>query len=198
MGFLQGGIGWYRKTFTVPDDYKNKTVKIQFDGVYHRCDVYVNGKHVGFHPYGYIGFEYNLTPYLNFEGKNTLSVRVNHSNSPSSRWYSGSGIYRHAWLTVTNPIQVATWGTYVTTPRISKAFADVKIETTVENNSAVREEIVIQNRVLNGKGEEVGFQKSSSFITANGSIKVDQLLQVKSPALWSVDTPTMYRIETTG
>lgn len=197
MGFLPGGIGWYRKTFIVPVDYKNKTVKIHFDGVYHQCDVYINGKNIGFHPYGYIGFEFNLTPYLNFGGRNILSVRVDHSNYPSSRWYSGSGIYRHAWLTVTNLVQVSTWGTYVTTPRISKESADVKIEATVENNSSEKKNITIRNRVINAKGEEVSFKKSSSVVDAKRSLKIDQLLSVQNPELWSIDTPNLYLIETT-
>lgn len=197
MGFLPGGIGWYRKTFNVPSDYKNKTVKIQFDGVYHQCDVFLNGKHIGFHPYGYIGFEYNLSPYLNFGGKNTLSVRVDHSNCPSSRWYSGSGIYRHAWLTVTDLIQVSTWGIYVTTPRISGESADVKMEVSIENNSTDTKDITIENRILKANGEQVSFNKSSSVISRSSAMKIDQLLTVQKPDLWSVDSPNLYRVVTT-
>lgn len=197
MGFLPGGIGWYRKTFSVPSEYKNKTVKIQFDGVYHQCDVFINGKHIGFHPYGYIGFEYNLSQYLNLEGKNTLAVRVDHSNSPSSRWYSGSGIYRHAWLTVTDLIQISTWGTSVTTPRISRESADVKIEVTLENNSKDSKDITIENRILKFNGEQVSFKKSSSVIGSNSTLKINQQLTVEKPELWSIDSPNMYRMATT-
>ena len=197
MGFLPGGIGWYRKSFNVPSDYKNKTVKIQFDGVYHQCDIFINGIHIGFHPYGYIGFEYNLSPYLNFGGKNTLSVRVDHSNSPSSRWYSGSGIYRHAWLTVTDLTQISTSGTYVTTPKILKESADVKIEVTIENNSKESKNITIENRILKANGEQVSFKKSSSVISKSGTLKIDQLLSVQKPELWSIDSPNMYRMVTT-
>ena len=196
MGFLPGGIGWYRKAFHVPVDYQNKIVKIHFDGVYHQCNVFINGRNIGFHPYGYIGFEYDLSPYLNFGGTNILSVRVDHSNSPSSRWYSGSGIYRHAWLIVTNPVHVSNWGTYLTTPRISKESADIKIAATVENNSSATENITIQNTVINPKGKEVSTKSSSFKLEAKGSLKIDQLLLVQSPELWSIDTPNLYRVVT--
>lgn len=197
MGFLPGGIGWYRKTFDVPSDYKNRTVKIQFDGVYHQCDIFINGKHIGFHPYGYIGFEYNLSSYLNFGGKNTLAVRVDHSNCPSSRWYSGSGIYRHAWLEVTDLLQVSTWGTYVTTPRISRESADVKLEVSVENNSKDNKDVTIENRIIKPDGVQVSLKKSSSVIAGNGTAKINQLLLVDKPELWSIDKPNLYRVVTT-
>ncbi|MDR0694178.1 MAG: beta-glycosidase, partial [Prevotellaceae bacterium] len=95
MAYLPGGTGWYRKTFELPAEQKGKQVYIHFDGVYHQSDVYVNGNHAGFHPYGYTSFEYDITPYIRFGEKNVIAVRVDHSNSPTSRWYSGSGIYRH-------------------------------------------------------------------------------------------------------
>jgi beta-galactosidase len=195
MGFLPGGIGWYRKTFTIPDEYKNKTVKILFDGVYHQSDVFINGKYLGFHPYGYIGFEYDLSSFLNFGGKNTISVRVDHSNCPSSRWYSGSGIYRHAWLIVTDPVKVSTWGTYVTTPVVSKEAAEVKVETTVENNSSGNKEITLKNRIIDTRGKEVSSTESTSVIKQNESQKINQVLRVQKPDLWSIETPNMYRVE---
>ena len=197
MGFLKGGIGWYRKSFKIPADYRGKTVRIMFDGVYHKCDVYLNGKHLGFHPYGYIGFEYNLTPYLIFGASNTISVRVNHADFPSSRWYSGSGIYRHTWLTVTNPVQISTYGTSVTTPKITRETADVKLETRLENNTNETRDLTLQSRITDDKGHEISTAKSSIQIHANESPKIVQLLVVQNPALWSVDSPALYRIETT-
>ncbi|KAA6299829.1 MAG: Beta-galactosidase BoGH2A, partial [Candidatus Ordinivivax streblomastigis] len=111
-GFFPGGIGWYRKTFILPKGYAGKKAYICFDGVYHRSDVWLNGQHLGFRPYGYVSFEYDLTPFLIPGGNNVLSVRVDHSNASSSRWYSGSGIYRHVNLKAVDPVHVDLWGTY--------------------------------------------------------------------------------------
>src|ERR1700753_2786201 len=133
-GALPGGIGWYRKTFTVPASSKNKLVYIDFDGVYQKSDVWINGHHLGFRPNGYISFRYELTPYLNFGGQNTIAVKVDNSVQPNSRWYSGSGIYRNVWLVTTNKTAIDHWGTYVTTPEVSDESAivnaEIKIKTT--------------------------------------------------------------------
>jgi beta-galactosidase len=197
MGFLPGGIGWYRKTFSITNNYKGKKVVIHFDGVYHQTDVYINGKHLGFHPYGYTGFEYDLTPHLNYGGKNTLAVRVDHSNSPSSRWYSGSGIYRHVWLKVIDPVHVATWGTYITTPDVSANAAEVKIATTIENSADRNGNVHVQNRIINAEGKEVVAARSSIFIEQGKKGIVDQSMHVQNPKLWSIDTPYLYTMETT-
>ena len=197
MAFLPGGTGWYRKTFKVPVDYRNKKVFIHFDGVYHQSDVYVNGKHLGFHPYGYTGFEYDMTQFLNYGVENKLEVKVDHGNSPSSRWYSGSGIYRHVWLIVTDPIHVASWGTYITTPKVSDELAEVKIETVIENNSHKNENILIQNRIVDFNDREVASSKISIFIEKEKSGKIDQLISLQKPVLWSVENPYLYKMETT-
>ena len=117
-GFLPGGIGWYRKTFTLPPTAKGQRAFVEFEGVYMDSDVWLNGRHLGNHPYGYTSFQYELTPHLNWDGANVLAVRAN-VEQPCSRWYSGAGIYRHVWLTITDPVHVAHWGTYVTTPEVS-------------------------------------------------------------------------------
>src|SRR6201996_5362908 len=132
-GALPGGIGWYRKTFTVPAASKNKKVYIDFDGVYQKSTVWVNGHELGFRPNGYISFEYDMTPYLHFGGKNTIAVKVDNSVQPNSRWYSGSGIYRNVWLVTTNKIAVDHWGTYVTTTDVSSSSAQINIQTKVIN-----------------------------------------------------------------
>ncbi len=197
MGFLPGGIGWYRKTFSIPNHYKGKKVVIHFDGVYHQSDVYINGKHLGFHPYGYTAFEYDLTPHLDYGSKNTIAVRVDHSNSPSSRWYSGSGIYRHVWLKVTNPVHVAMWGTYITTPAISETAADVKIATTIENSSSANANLQVQNRIINADGKEVVAAKSWLSVAQDKKEVVEQSMRVQNPKLWSIENPYLYMMETT-
>ncbi len=122
--YLPTGIGWYRKQFTLPAVTRGKRVVLEFDGVYQRSEVWVNGTSLGMRPYGFITFAYDLTPHLNPHGRpNEVAVRVDNSLQPNCRWYSGSGIYRHAWLIVTDPIHIAQWGTFVTTPTIAPQSA---------------------------------------------------------------------------
>jgi beta-galactosidase len=117
-GFLPVGVGWYRKHFLAPESVRGKKIVVEFDGVYRYSDVWINGHFLGHYPFGYLGFEYDLTPFLNFgDTPNVIAVRVDNSEQPNSRWYSGSGIYRHVWMTVTEPLHVEHWGTYVTTTR---------------------------------------------------------------------------------
>ncbi|MDR3194132.1 MAG: DUF4982 domain-containing protein [Tannerella sp.] len=194
MGFLPGGTGWYRKTFHLPAACKGRTVSVLFDGVYHQSNVYINGKNLGFHPYGYTGFEYDLTPYLKYGADNVLTVRVDHSDSPTSRWYSGSGIYRHVWLTVTRPVRIATWGTCVTAPRITDASADVRIQTTVENHTSARQSVTLESRVLDPLGNVVQTVSSSSDIPKKRSADIEQLVAVGQPQRWSIHTPRLYRL----
>src|SRR5689334_4474331 len=123
-GALPGGIGWYRKTFTVPATVKGKLIFIEFDGVYRNSEVWLNGHYLGKRPYGYSTFEYELTPYLNYGAqRNVIAVKVDNSQQPNSRWYSGSGIYRNVWLTTLDPVHVEHWGTYVTTPEVNEQSA---------------------------------------------------------------------------
>jgi len=117
-GYTVGGTAWYRKTFVVDKNNATKVVYLQFDGVYQNADVWVNGKHVGNHPYGYTSFYYNITPYLNPAGENnTVAVQVKNEGL-NARWYSGSGIYRHTWLTFTDRMHIGTWATFATTPEV--------------------------------------------------------------------------------
>jgi len=125
-GALPGGIGWYRKSFFLDQSYEGKKVFIDFDGVY-------NGIHLGHRPFGYISFRYDLTPHLKFDTENVISVRVDNSEQPNSRWYSGCGIYRNVWLTSVDPVYVDLWGVYVTTPEITEDNAVVNVKTTVKN-----------------------------------------------------------------
>ncbi|UCG89335.1 MAG: beta galactosidase jelly roll domain-containing protein, partial [Gemmatimonadota bacterium] len=104
-GYLPTGVGWYRRSFELPSGARGRRVTVEFDGVYENSDVWVNGHHLGSRPYGYISFRYDLTPYL-VDGENVVAVRVDNSHQPNTRWYSGSGIYRHVWLTVTDPLHV--------------------------------------------------------------------------------------------
>ena len=124
-GALPGGIGWYRKTFKADKKLIGKKIFIDFDGVYSNSEVWLNGVSLGVRPYGYISFRYELTKYLKFDADNVIAVRVDNSEQPNSRWYSGCGIYRNVWLTITDPVHVDLWGTYVTTPEVSRKKATV-------------------------------------------------------------------------
>lgn len=130
--YLPEGIGWYRKTFRVPASYKEKHISVLFDGIFMQSDVYINGKHLGFRPYGFCSIEYDLTPHLRFNEDNVIAVRVN-TTGGRPRWYAGAGIYRHTWLQVANPVHIATYGTYITTPSVSNKKADINMVTTLKN-----------------------------------------------------------------
>jgi beta-galactosidase len=108
-GYFPAGIGWYRKTFKAPGEWKGKKVSIYFEGVYMNSEVFINGKSLGIYPYGYSSFSYDLSPNLDFNKENVIAVRVDNSQQVNSRWYSGSGIYRHVWMNVTDAVHIAEW-----------------------------------------------------------------------------------------
>lgn len=197
-GALPGGIGWYRKTFTVPATSKGKLVYIDFDGVYQKSDVWVNGHHLGFRPNGYISFRYELTPYLNFGGKNTIAVKVDNSVQPNSRWYSGSGIYRHVWLETTNKTAIDEWGTYVTTTDVSEASANININTLVKVADGDLSGISVTTTIYNADGKSVA--AGGSIPTQTGSktenIELSNHGKLNHPILWSVDNPYLYKAVT--
>ena len=197
-GYIPGGIGSYRKIFKIPPSYKGKKISILFDGVYHQSEVYINGHKLGFHPYGYIGFEYDLTPYLKFGGDNIIAVRVDHSDSPSSRWYSGSGIYRHAWLQIVNPVHVATWGTYISTPAVEDKKADIGIVTTVENAFFESQTVIVTQIILDAAGKKAaGPVEKTISVSPGGKKDIEQMLQITAPVRWTLENPVMYTMETT-
>ncbi|WP_299587215.1 beta-galactosidase GalB [Mucilaginibacter sp.] len=197
-GALPGGIGWYRKTFTVPAASKNKLVYIDFDGVYQKSDVWINGHHLGFRPNGYISFRYELTPYLNFGGKNTIAVKVDNSVQPNSRWYSGSGIYRNVWLVTTNRVAIDHWGTYVTTTDVSTKSAVVNLKVRVKND-AESSAITIKTVIYDAAGKQVSeYGDIISKATLKDTIvSSNQNLTVKNPSLWSVERLYLYKVVTT-
>jgi beta-galactosidase len=134
-GYFTAGVGWYRRTFEAPAAWKRKQVSVEFDGVYRNAAVFVNGQRLGVRPSGYSSFAFDLTPHLVFGKGNVLAERVDNSAQPNSRWYSGSGIYRHVRVVVTDPTHVAHWGVVVTTPEVASASARVVIRTKVSNAS---------------------------------------------------------------
>lgn len=196
-GALPGGIGWYRKTFTLTNADKNKQVYIGFDGVYQRSDVWINGHHLGFRPNGYISFQYDLTPYLNYgDQKNIIAVKVDNSNQPNSRWYSGSGIYRNVWLTKLNKIAVNHWGTFVTTPIVTRQNATVNLKTSIKNLTGKPQQVNITTTIYNSSGLQITSATLTNVSLRDTIATINQELAVKNPVLWSVDKPYLYKVTT--
>ena len=195
-GYLPTGIGWYRKAFRLPAGARGREAWLEFDGVYRYADVWINGFHLGRRPYGYASFVYDVTDHL-VAGVNLVAVRVDNSAQPNSRWYSGSGIYRHVWLTLVDPLHVAHWGTYVTTPRADSASADVVVRTRVENGSPATRGGVLHSVLLDGAGREAARADTSFSAPAGQTVEVEQRLRVDAPRLWSVDSPTLYTLRST-
>ncbi|HYM95072.1 MAG TPA: glycoside hydrolase family 2 TIM barrel-domain containing protein, partial [Chitinophagaceae bacterium] len=194
-GYLPTGIGWYRKHFVLPKSVIKNNIWIEFEGVYQNSDVWINGHHIGHYPNGYMSFWYDLTPYIK-SGENILAVCVDNSLQPNSRWYSGSGIYRHVWLNIADPVHVAQWGTYITTPAVDSTSATVDIKTKIENNSTVSKNVVLQSIVFNEKGNEVARAESPFSLASKTEAEWEQKITVSSPALWSLETPNMYSLQT--
>ena len=192
-GFFPAGTGWYRKTFTAPKEWKGKRVSVEFDGVHKDATIYLNGKKLGTHPYGYTSFSFDLTQYLDFSEPNVLAVRVDNSAQPNSRWYSGSGIYRHVRVIVTDSTHVAHWGVFVTTPEVAAGTAKVSLRTRVANESAEQAEVTVRTILEDHSGKQSGTAQSTETIAPGKDIEASQTIVVAQPALWSPDSPTMYR-----
>ncbi|MEU1804560.1 glycoside hydrolase family 2 TIM barrel-domain containing protein [Streptomyces sp. NPDC019937] len=196
-GFLPGGLGWYRKSFTLPPGAAGKRISVEFDGVYMDAYVYCNGKLIGNHPYGYTGFALDLTDVVHTDGTtpNILAVKVR-NQLPSSRWYSGSGIYRHARLVITDPVHVARWGTHVTTPTLSENHATVRVRTSVVNASGEEKSLTVLSTLKDPDGRTVTHARSPLTVGADTTRDATQEMTVDSPRLWSLDTPQRYTLET--
>lgn len=192
-GYFPTGVGWYRKAFRMPLGSRGRTASLEFDGVYMNSDVWINGVHLGRRPYGYIGFAYDITAHL-ASGTNVVAVRVDNSAQPNSRWYTGSGIYRHVWLTVVDPLHVARWGTSVTTPRADSAGATVLIHTRVENDRAAARGGLLRTLIVDSGGREVARTDATFSLAAKANVEIEHRVQVQAPRLWSVETPTLYTL----
>lgn len=194
-GFLPGGLGWYRLAFTLPPTLAEQRISVEFDGVYMDSTVYCNGKEAGRHPYGYTGFALDLTDLVHTDGttENVIAVKVQ-NRLPSSRWYSGSGIYREARLVITEPVHVARWGTRVTTPEITAERGVVRVATSVVNASGKDADIEVVSRIVDRKGRTVARTSATAAVT--GERTETQELTVRRPELWDFETPHRYTLHT--
>ncbi len=196
-GYINAGTGWYRKEFTLPGNVQGKHVFIEFDGVYMNSDVWLNGTHLGNRPYGYSSFEYELTPYLKFGGRtNVIAVRAR-VQQPCSRWYSGAGIYRHVRLTMTDPVHVAHWGTYVTTPAVSEREATVRVETKIRNQSSSTQKVELDLVLVDDAGRKFANGTLSQKVEGDSTAIFEQTLKLPNPRLWTLESPRLYRVQAT-
>jgi len=190
-GFTTGGTGWYRKSFKIPESLKGKRFRILFEGVYMNAEVWLNGRQTGNHPYGYSTFWFDITDNLKYEGENVLCIKVKNEGE-NSRWYSGSGIYRHVWLQVVSPVHTETWGTFITTPRVSETEALVNIKTSLVNESRESRNVRLVTKIVGKSSQEVSKSEASVKIEPGKNNLQDQEFTVKNPLLWSVDSPDLY------
>ena len=195
-GFLPAGVGWYRKLFILPESRTRRRVFIEFDGVMANSDVWLNGVHLGHRPFGYVSFRYELTNHLYLgQAPNVIAVRVDNSDQPASRWYAGAGIYRHVRLTITDPIHIDHWGTFVTTPEVSAAKAIISVESTVVNQSESARDVHLQVSVLGPDGRRLQSVTTKPLnISVNSSTVFTQNLTVRNPQRWDLDHPSMYQV----
>ena len=200
-GFLLGGTGWYRKKFSLPESFQGKSIVLNFDGVYKDTDVYVNGTKVGEHHYGYTPFSFDISEYLNYDGitENVIAVKVV-NNIPSSRWYSGSGIYRDVTLIVANPVHVDVNGTFITTPNLQTSNGSdgtVNVAVDVKNSSQAATDISIRNTIYEkGSTTSVATNETTASLAADETKSVTTSLKVDAPKLWSMNEPNLYTVQT--
>lgn len=193
-GALPGGTAWYRKSFMLPQTAKGKLIFIEFDGVYRNSEVWINGHYLGKRPYGYSSFEYELTPHLNFGNQpNLIAVKVDNSQQPNSRWYSGSGIYRNVWLTTVEQVYVEHWGTYVTTPEVNAESAKVVLTTKVDNRSEGAGPVKLVTIIQDATGREIARASQQDVAASDSRAEIVQTLTVAGPILWSIEHPHLYK-----
>jgi beta-galactosidase len=186
---LPGGIGWYRKTFTIPTSNREKNVFIDFDGVYRNSEVWINGHYLGKRPNGYISFRYELTKYLNFGSKhNVIAIKGDNSAQPNSRWYSGSGIYRHVWLVKTGKTYFTHWNTIITTPKIDATEATVNITGNINrvDYKAIKLTTTVYDAANQIVAQRVDKQTEGDFKNS---------ITIPHPKLWWINSPYLYRVK---
>jgi beta-galactosidase len=196
------GYGWYRKYFDVPAEWKSKRIFIEFEGAFREAQIYVNGQQVGSHKGGYTGFSFDITEKLK-TGSNILAVRLNNNWNPRLAPRNGDhnftgGIYRDVYLLATNPVHVTWYGTFVTTPMVSKASAVVNIKTEVRNDGSETKNYILKTDILNPSGKTVATVSTKQLIGSNSNFEYNQTASIiNNPSLWHPDHPSMYKAVTT-
>ncbi|MGB9485721.1 MAG: glycoside hydrolase family 2 TIM barrel-domain containing protein [Terriglobia bacterium] len=192
-GWTVGGVGWYRKTFAAPAVPPGGMAELRFEGVHMNCDVWLNGVHLGNHPYGYTEFAFDVTSHLN-DRRNIVAVRVNNAGR-NSRWYSGSGIFRKVWLSVAGELRIPAHGVYVTTPQVTKDAALVNVEVKMESGAAASKRATVRVRLVDASGTVAGEAESQAIVPPVGSTTAACAVRLENPRLWSPADPRLYRAE---
>ena len=195
-GFLPGGIGWYRKTLDIPAGKKGEKVFIYFEGVYNHSEVFVNGTSAGKRPNGYVSFMYDITPYIKYDSRNVIAVKVDHSEDVDSRWYTGSGIYRNVYLIYSGRIHIDQWGVFYRTVRSDSKEASLQIQVDVKNESDKNENLQVLTELLSAEGKVVAKQSQSLKSSAGETGRVTGNMKVSKPQLWNLNTPYLYQLRT--
>jgi beta-galactosidase len=194
-GYTLGGTGWYRKTFTLSSVENYSKTIIDFDGVYMNCDVWVNGKLVGLHPYGYTAFNFDITDFLNPAGKpNVIAVKVKNEGK-NSRWYSGSGIYRHVWLVQKKAVHISHNSVCITTESISPDEARIKITSVIQNTAAGNPDVRLVAKVIGPEGQISQTTETQAKKMSSRDEEIVQNMTISQPELWSVEAPNLYTAE---
>jgi beta-galactosidase len=193
-GFTTGGTGWYRKTFSMPAAEQGKRVVLRFDGIYMNPEIWINGTSLGSHPYGYTSFWYDITDKLKVPGPNLVAVKVRNEGE-NSRWYSGSGIYRHVWLTTMDAVHVAQWGTGISTSDVTAGSARVTVRTKVQNQTRGALGVTLGTTLVAADGATAGSASDMQTIAADATVEFVQEITVRNPALWSTEKPALYRAD---
>lgn len=196
IGFFPTGMGWYRKTFDVKAFDKNKLYSIEFDGIYMLSTVWLNGHELGTWPYGYSSFSYDLTPYLRAKG-NVLAVRVDNSRHGNSRWYTGSGIYRHVRLVETARTHFAKWGVFNSTMHLTEKEAAIRVKSELENDDNRDKQLTLSHTIIDADGNIVARAEQRVGIAAGSRGTDEQTINVPDPVLWNLDNPYLYTLRST-
>lgn len=192
-GFTVGGIGWYRKHFCIDEAEKGKCIAVAFDGIYMNSDIWVNDCHVANHVYGYTAFELDITDYVRFGEDNLIAVRVKNEGM-NSRWYTGSGIYRHTFLKMTDPLHFETWGTFVTTPVVTTDKAEVQVQSILANTDKIAGKVLLETQIIDKANRTVARKEQELTLDSQEKIETGHTLEVASPQLWSTENPNLYTV----
>lgn len=196
-GALPTGLAWYRKSFSMPATAQNKVVWIEFDGVYRNSEVWINGHYLGKRPSGYTSFRYELSKFLKYwKEKNVIAVKVDNSEQPNSRWYTGSGIYRNVRLVITSQIAIDQWGVFTTTPKVSQEEAEINVEVNLLNRTKKNQVVDIQNIIVDSEGKVIVSELTKNLSLKDSTGKYFQQLKIKKPQLWSIEKPYLYKVIT--
>ena len=196
-GYLPGGIGWYRKAFELAPSMRSKKIFLYFDGVYKNSEVWINGHYLGKRPNGFTPFQYEITPYLAKTGKNSLAVKVDHTQFADSRWYTGSGIYRNIYVVATDPVHIDLWGVRFVTPEVTPQRATATVTVSVSNQSVTPKSTLVKAQLIDLKGKAVVNAQQQVSVQAGGKADATLSFTVTNPLLWSTEHPDLYKLMVT-